>query len=65
MLRANRIKDAEEMSSRFTRDGLPANDDLNEMQCMWYQSEVAYAYYRLNNYGEGIYNFFLSNLFIF
>ena len=54
MLRANQIKEAEEMSSRFTRDGLPANDDLNEMQCMWYQSEVAYAYYRLGSYGEAL-----------
>lgn len=54
MLRANKIKEAEEMSSRFTRDGLPANDDLNEMQCMWYQNEVAYAYYRLNNLGEAL-----------
>lgn len=54
MLRANKIKEAEEMSSRFTRDGLPANDDLNEMQCMWYQSEVAHAYYRLKNYGEAL-----------
>ena len=54
MLRANKIKGAEEMSARFTRDGLPANDDLNEMQCMWYQSEVAHAYYRLNNYGEAL-----------
>jgi len=54
MLRANKIKDAEEMSSRFTREGLPANDDLNEMQCMWYQSEVAHAYNRLGNYGEAL-----------
>lgn len=54
MLRANKIKEAEEMSSRFTRDGLPANDDLNEMQCMWYQSEVAHAYYRLADYGEAL-----------
>ncbi|XP_064636632.1 N-alpha-acetyltransferase 15, NatA auxiliary subunit-like [Lineus longissimus] len=44
MLRANMAKEAEEMCSKFTREGVPAMDNLNEMQCMWFQTECARAY---------------------
>lgn len=54
MLRANRIKDAEETCSKFTREGVSAMENLNEMQCMWFQTECALAYQRLANYGEAL-----------
>ena len=54
MLRANMIKDAEEMCSKFTREGVPATENLNEMQCMWFQVECARAYARMGNYGEAL-----------
>ena len=41
MLRANQLADAEAMCSKFTREGVPAMDNLNEMQCMWFQIECA------------------------
>jgi len=54
MLRANKVKDAEAMCSKFTREGVPAMENLNEMQCMWFQSECATAYQRSGMYGEAL-----------
>ncbi|RWS22918.1 N-alpha-acetyltransferase 15: NatA auxiliary subunit-like protein, partial [Leptotrombidium deliense] len=54
LLRANRVAEAEDMCSKFTRDGADPGDNLNEMQCMWFQSEAALAYQRLNNWGEAL-----------
>ncbi|XP_043927634.1 N-alpha-acetyltransferase 16, NatA auxiliary subunit [Protopterus annectens] len=54
MLRANMIKEAEEMCSKFTREGTSAMENLNEMQCMWFQTECAAAYQRLGKYGDAL-----------
>jgi len=54
MLRANKVAEAEAMCAKFTREGVPAMDNLNEMQCMWFQSECALAYQRLGQYGESL-----------
>uniref|UniRef100_A0A8C4TBB8 N-alpha-acetyltransferase 16, NatA auxiliary subunit n=1 Tax=Erpetoichthys calabaricus TaxID=27687 RepID=A0A8C4TBB8_ERPCA len=54
MLRANMIKEAEEMCSRFTREGASSVENLNEMQCMWFQTECAAAFQRLGKYGEAL-----------
>ncbi|KAM3934345.1 N-alpha-acetyltransferase 16, NatA auxiliary subunit isoform 1-T1 [Leptodactylus fuscus] len=54
MLRANMIQEAEEMCSKFTREGTPAMENLNEMQCMWFQTECATAYQQLGKYGEAL-----------
>ncbi|XP_031216977.1 N-alpha-acetyltransferase 16, NatA auxiliary subunit isoform X2 [Mastomys coucha] len=54
MLRANMIKEAEEMCSRFTRDGASAMENLNEMQCMWFETECISAYQRLGRYGDAL-----------
>ncbi|KAL1460229.1 hypothetical protein WDU94_012156, partial [Cyamophila willieti] len=52
MLRANLIKSAEETCSKFTREGVSAMENLNEMQCMWFQTECALAYQRLGRWGD-------------
>ncbi|XP_030056406.1 N-alpha-acetyltransferase 16, NatA auxiliary subunit isoform X1 [Microcaecilia unicolor] len=54
MLRANLVKEAEEMCSKFTREGTSAMENLNEMQCMWFQTECASAYQRLGKYGDAL-----------
>ncbi|XP_063160633.1 N-alpha-acetyltransferase 16, NatA auxiliary subunit [Candoia aspera] len=54
MLRADMFKDAEEMCSKFTREGTSATENLNEMQCMWFQTECALAFQRLGKYGEAL-----------
>ncbi|KAI4581314.1 N-alpha-acetyltransferase 16, NatA auxiliary subunit isoform X2 [Ovis aries] len=54
MLRANMIKEAEEMCSKFTREGTSAMENLNEMQCMWFQTECISAYQRLGRYGDAL-----------
>lgn len=54
MLRANLIKEAEDICSKFTREGVSAMENLNEMQCMWFQTECALAYQRLENWGESL-----------
>lgn len=44
-------------------------DNLNEMQCMWFQTECALAYKALNKYGEALKKCHeierVSSLFIF
>nr|XP_010971584.1 N-alpha-acetyltransferase 16, NatA auxiliary subunit isoform X2 [Camelus bactrianus] len=54
MLRANMVKEAEEMCSKFTREGVSAMENLNEMQCMWFQTECISAYQRLGRYGDAL-----------
>ncbi|XP_041525672.1 N-alpha-acetyltransferase 16, NatA auxiliary subunit [Microtus oregoni] len=54
MLRANMIKEAEEMCSKFTREGTSAMESLNEMQCMWFETECILAYQRLGRYGDAL-----------
>lgn len=54
MLRANMVKEAEEMCSKFTREGVSAMENLNEMQCMWFQTECALAYQRSERFGDGL-----------
>ncbi|MBN3278343.1 NAA15 acetyltransferase, partial [Polyodon spathula] len=54
MLKANMIKEAEEMCSKFTREGASAVENLNEMQCMWFQTECALAYKSMNKYGDAL-----------
>ncbi|XP_075805770.1 N-alpha-acetyltransferase 16, NatA auxiliary subunit [Microtus pennsylvanicus] len=54
MLRANMIKEAEEMCSKFTREGISAMESLNEMQCMWFETECISAYQRLGRYGDAL-----------
>ncbi|KAI4462390.1 n-terminal acetyltransferase-related [Holotrichia oblita] len=54
MLRANNVREAEETCAKFTREGVSAMENLNEMQCMWFQTECALAYQRLGKYGEAL-----------
>ncbi|XP_056647999.1 N-alpha-acetyltransferase 16, NatA auxiliary subunit [Diorhabda sublineata] len=54
MLRANYVKEAEDTCGKFTREGVSAMENLNEMQCMWFQTECALAYQRLEKYGEAL-----------
>ena len=54
LLRADRIADAEAMCGKFTREGASPADSLNEMQCMWFQTEAALSYQRLGKYGEAL-----------
>uniref|UniRef100_A0A182J3Q8 N-alpha-acetyltransferase 15, NatA auxiliary subunit n=1 Tax=Anopheles atroparvus TaxID=41427 RepID=A0A182J3Q8_ANOAO len=54
MLRANQIKEAEEICAKFTREGVSAMENLNEMQCMWFQTECALAFQRMEKWGEAL-----------
>ncbi|XP_055911380.1 N-alpha-acetyltransferase 15, NatA auxiliary subunit [Eupeodes corollae] len=54
MLRANMVKEAEEICAKFTREGVSAMENLNEMQCMWFQTECALAYQRLGKWGDAL-----------
>lgn len=36
------------------QEGTSAVENLNEMQCMWFQTECALAYRSLNKYGEAL-----------
>jgi hypothetical protein len=69
MLRANQVQEAEAMCSKFTREGVPAMENLNEMQCMWFQSECAQGktfcdggyFLLLLNQGTPLEKFFLAD----
>lgn len=54
MLAANMVQPAQEMCSKFTREGVSAMENLNEMQCMWFQNDSAHAYHRLGQYGQAL-----------
>lgn len=54
MLRANKVPEAEEMCAKFTREGVPAMENLNEMQCMWFQTECALAFKRMGLWGSAL-----------
>lgn len=54
MLRANMVSEAEDMCAKFTREGVPAMENLNEMQCMWFQTECALAYKRMGQWGNAL-----------
>lgn len=57
MLRGNLIQEAADMCAKFTRvscEGVSAMENLNEMQCMWFQTECAAAYQRLGKWGEAL-----------
>lgn len=54
LLRANKIAQAEDMCSKFTRAGVSVTENLHEMQCMWFQIETARAYYRMQQYGMAL-----------
>lgn len=36
------------------QEGTSAVENLNEMQCMWFQTECALAYKAMNKYGEAL-----------
>lgn len=42
------------MCAKFTREGINATENLNEMQCMWYELETAKAFNRLGKYGDAL-----------
>lgn len=38
----------------FVQEGTSAVENLNEMQCMWFQTECAQAYKTMNKFGEAL-----------
>ena len=36
------------------QEGVSAMENLNEMQCMWFQTECALAYQRMGKWGEAL-----------
>ncbi|XP_071951191.1 N-alpha-acetyltransferase 16, NatA auxiliary subunit-like [Antedon mediterranea] len=54
LLKGNLVKEAEDMCSKFTRESVAAMENLNEMQCMWFQTECASSYQRQGKYGEAL-----------
>lgn len=53
-MRADAVPQAEEVCARFTREGISAMENLNEMQCMWFQTECALSYQRQERWGEAL-----------
>lgn len=38
----------------WLQEGASAVENLNEMQCMWFQTECALAYKSMNKFGEAL-----------
>ena len=50
----SKVKEAEEMCQKFTREGVAPMDNLNEMQCMWFQTQCAAAFQRRGEWGNAL-----------
>ena len=42
------------MCQKFTREGVAPMDNLNEMQCMWFQTHCAAAFQRRGEWGNAL-----------
>ena len=42
------------MCQKFTREGVAPMDNLNEMQCMWFQTQCAAAFQRRGEWGNAL-----------
>ncbi|XP_064405279.1 N-alpha-acetyltransferase 15, NatA auxiliary subunit-like [Halichondria panicea] len=54
LFRINQIDQAVETAGLFTREGLPTLQTMDEMQCMWFQKEMAMSYWRTGQLGEAL-----------
>jgi len=54
LLRDNRVEAAAAVCGKFTREGTSPMENLNEMQCMWFQTECALAFQRLGQLGDAL-----------
>ena len=46
LIRDGRMEQAEEMAKQFTRENITLQENLKEMQVLWFQAESAESYYR-------------------
>jgi len=56
LLRANALDDATKTIALFTKDG-ENSSNLFDMQCMWYELEVAHCHLRQGDFGRALKNF--------
>ncbi|KFD57789.1 hypothetical protein M513_01459 [Trichuris suis] len=54
MLQAGMITEAIIICSKFTREGVQTVDSLNDMQCMWFETECARAFRKMGQFGEAL-----------
>eukprot|EP01134_Creolimax_fragrantissima_P003898 CFRG3898T1 len=54
MLRANRPTQAQDTVGLFTREGVDQGDNINEMQCMWFENESGDCHLRSKSYGPAL-----------
>ena len=48
------VREAEDMCAKFTREGVAPMESLNEMQCMWFQTECATSFASNAKWGEAL-----------
>jgi hypothetical protein len=46
LIRAGEVEKAEKMAEQFTRENTTVQENLKEMQVLWFQIECAQAYYK-------------------
>lgn len=51
LIRAGKIDKAETMAAQFTRENTTVQENLKEMQVLWFQIECAQTYFRQGKYG--------------
>lgn len=54
LIRDGRMEQAEEMAKQFTRENITLQENLKEMQVLWFQAESAESYYKQGNYGSAL-----------
>ena len=62
LIRAGEVEKAEKMAEQFTRENTTVQENLKEMQVLWFQIECAQAYYRQGTvYKESYIDFYKKN----
>lgn len=64
LIRSGRIEEAEKMAALFTRENITLQENLKEMQVLWFQIEAAECYFRQGQYGMALRKCFeIENVF--
>lgn len=54
MIRSGRLEEAEKLAALFTRENITLQDNLKEMQVLWFQIEAAEAHFKQGKYGQAL-----------
>ena len=54
MIRSGRLEEAEKLAAQFTRENITLQENLKEMQVLWFQIEAAEMHFNKGAYGDAL-----------